>query len=270
MPFFGPNLRIEAGRVAGVGDEFGEFGEYFDSIFRRDWFDPGVVPLGRRAPAIRSPVGIAAPDIFPTVVVQSPTETEESVRTESVGPPTVDISEEVIDPDYRPEYQVSEREMRGPLIEFPNPFQNTRDTDWDAVYDQYVELNEEVEPVAVDWGDIARSAIGGIAGGLLDPVGIGSYTQGFFPGPTGLPTPVAGPPSQTAVVPQLGGGDMACGPTGPRYAKVCLATGAVTPLRRRRRRRLLTSSDLADLASLKAIVGGGAAMNSAVVKAVRR
>lgn len=48
-------------------------------------------------------------------------------------------------------------------------------------------------------------------------------------------------------------------------------TGEVKPCaKRRRRRRLLTASDLSDLASLKAIVGGGAAMNAAVVKAVRR
>lgn len=56
----------------------------------------------------------------------------------------------------------------------------------------------------------------------------------------------------------------------PRSVTVDTLTGKVTPCRRRRRRRLLTSSDLADLASLKAIVGGGAAMNAAVVKAVRR
>jgi len=43
----------------------------------------------------------------------------------------------------------------------------------------------------------------------------------------------------------------------------------ITPLRRRRRRRLLTSSDIKDLAALKAIVGG-AALQGAVVQAIRR
>lgn len=62
---------------------------------------------------------------------------------------------------------------------------------------------------------------------------------------------------------------VASAPT-PRTVTVDTQTGKVTPCKRRRRRRLLTSSDLADLASLKAIVGGGAAMNAAVVKAVRR
>jgi len=58
--------------------------------------------------------------------------------------------------------------------------------------------------------------------------------------------------------------------TPPSKVTVDTRTGQVTKCRRRRRRRLLTASDLSDLASLKAIVGGGAAMNAAVVKAVRR
>lgn len=60
-----------------------------------------------------------------------------------------------------------------------------------------------------------------------------------------------------------------CPPYGPKYAKICLATNEITPLRRRRRRRLLTSSDIKDLAALKAIVGG-AALQGAVVQAIRR
>jgi len=56
---------------------------------------------------------------------------------------------------------------------------------------------------------------------------------------------------------------------GPKFAKINLATKEITPLRRRRRRRLLTSSDIKDLAALKAIVGG-AALQGAVVQAIRR
>lgn len=56
---------------------------------------------------------------------------------------------------------------------------------------------------------------------------------------------------------------------GPKFAKINLATREITPLRRRRRRRLLTSSDIKDLAALKAIVGG-AALQGAVVQAIRR
>jgi len=60
-----------------------------------------------------------------------------------------------------------------------------------------------------------------------------------------------------------------CPPVGPKYVKVCVATGVASPLRRRRRRRLLTSSDIKDLSALKSIVGG-AALQGAVVQAVRR
>jgi len=67
----------------------------------------------------------------------------------------------------------------------------------------------------------------------------------------------------------MAGSCSTCPPNGPRYGKICLATGEVTPLRRRRRRKLVTASDLQGLASIKAIVGGGAAMNAAVVKALR-
>lgn len=38
--------------------------------------------------------------------------------------------------------------------------------------------------------------------------------------------------------------------------------------RRRRRRRLVTPTDLKDIAALKAIIGNGQALNSAVIKAV--
>ncbi len=159
--------------------------------------------------------------------------------------------------------------------------ERTRETDWDWVYDRYVVLNEpEIEvdvPVhqeIIDWGvDI----ISGVAGGILDPVGIGAAIQTRF-APSWLTTPgVTGIPSlgQQATLatptPVTAGATMehGCPPYGPKYGKICLATGVVTPLRRRRRRRLLTSSDIKDLSALKSIVGG-AALQAAVTQAVRR
>ena len=53
-----------------------------------------------------------------------------------------------------------------------------------------------------------------------------------------------------------------------RYVTLDRETGKIS-CKRRRRRRLLTNRDLADLASLKTITGGGAALNSAVIRAVR-
>ncbi len=84
------------------------------------------------------------------------------------------------------------------------------------------------------------------------------------PAPSGVPgqpTTVYGYTGGTAVT---SGGD--CG--NRRYVTLDRETGKIS-CKRRRRRRLLTNRDLADLASLKTITGGGAALNSAVIRAVR-
>lgn len=147
---------------------------------------------------------------------------------------------------------------------------NRAPTDWDRVYREYVVLNAPEADVGlfegVDWGSVA----GTIVGGLFDPFGAGAAVQTAFAPPQvvgGLQTvpQMGGPPGVQAMTPTSGG----CPPVGPKYAKICLATREITPLRRRRRRRLLTSSDIKDLAALKAIVGG-AALQGAVVQAIRR
>ena len=96
---------------------------------------------------------------------------------------------------------------------------------------------QESGDVAIDWGDVLGGALQDIASGLVGP------------SPAPFVGPVAPPPAQVIVDTR---------------------TGQVKPCRRRRRRRLLTDRDLADLASLKAIVGGGQAMNFAVTRAIRR
>lgn len=94
-------------------------------------------------------------------------------------------------------------------------------------------------PGAIDWGEF----ISGTAQDLISGyVGGGGATPGTAPG----------------------------GVAPPARVTVDTRTGKVSPCRRRRRRRLLTSSDLNDLAALKTIVGGGQALNGAVIKAVRR
>lgn len=121
------------------------------------------------------------------------------------------------------------------------------------------ESTTEGPSMAVDWGDIFGTALGGIASGISGP-----GTTTFFP-PS--PGPMVGAPGPVVATMQAG----ACGPQkGCRSYTYDSVTGEYKPCRRRRRRRLLTSSDLADLASLKAIIGGGGALNAAVVKAVRR
>lgn len=226
------------------------------------------------------------PEIFPTVEYSdSGVPAPSAVGDETVLPP-------VIDPEAGQTVTVFEEEVasRGPVS--PKP------TDWDEFYDRYVILNPEVpvpvfqpaevppsvpqggvaEPgtsqeeteVAIDWGDV----LGGVAKAIfpLPTAAIDLYqgynTPGFVAGPPATQGPSVGP-----AIPNLGGGMQgaaSCPPTGPKYAKVCLATGAVMPLRQRRRRRLLTSSDLSDLAALKALFGNSAGVQAALVKAVRR
>lgn len=94
--------------------------------------------------------------------------------------------------------------------------------------------------MATDWGDF-----------------ISQTTQDFITGFVG---------GGSTPAPTVGVGGVAP----PARVTVDTRTGAVTPCKRRRRRRLLTSSDLNDLAALKTIVGGGQALNGAVIKAVRR
>jgi hypothetical protein len=102
--------------------------------------------------------------------------------------------------------------------------------------------------MAIDWGAGASAVIdilqgqdpGGSSAGKYDVV----YDYGM-----GMPTG---------------------GVTGNGKVTVDTKTGKVTKCGRRRRRRLLTPTDLNDLAALKTIVGGGQAMNFAVMKAVRR
>jgi len=213
---------------------------------------------------------VAAPPIFPTVRVLP----SGSANEDSATPGIDALPSSVVDPEQNTQTTVYE-DVPGGIYE------TTRaPTDWDAVYDAYVILNPEVEEDVpfhegiIDWG---VEILGGVAGGILDPVGIGqaittAYSPSWLTQPTG--TTVTGVPSlgqQTSLTPvPVGATSMAaCPPTGPKYGKICLATGVVTPLRRRRRRRLLTSSDIKDLSALKSIVGG-AALQAAVTQAVRR
>lgn len=227
-------------------------------------------------PTFRFPVGSIQsprppPLIFPTVrVLPTPTPTGDGDSATPGDPKVSDASTEVIDPGFEPTTTVYETAPGG-IYET-----NRAPTDWERVYDEYVILNapealEEDVPFhgAIDWGEIA----GTVVGGLLDPFGAGAATTAFFNPPGVVPSATAPPPGPPVGVGITGVTGMAangaCPPTGPKYGKICLATGVITPLRRRRRRRLLTSSDIKDLSALKSIVGG-AALQGAVVQAVRR
>lgn len=231
------------------------------SPFGFDWNVP--VPVGALydifRPWIDPPARIGVPQI--------PVFTGPAITGDFVGP-VIGVAEvplsspaDVIDPDFRKTETVFE-DAPGGIYET-----NRAETDWDAYYDRFRELNEpEGAEVAIDWGEL----IGGVIGGIWDPFGAGAAVQTAF-NPPGVVAGLGGPGTvPTGITGVTGGAAVAgCGPTGPKYAKVCIATGVVTPLRRRRRRRLLTSSDIKDLSALKSIVGG-AALQGAVVQAVRR
>lgn len=156
--------------------------------------------------------------------------------------PTAVVS--VIDPESETSTTVFETAEPLPDVSYELPH---APTDWDAVYDEFVILNPEIfEPevvisappvispevvlnvptersekensVAIDWGDIASTAIG-------------SAFQGFFgdsaPGYGGNLTPTMYGQPQTI----------------PAKVTVDTRTGKVVPCRRRRRRKLLTESD---------------------------
>ena len=102
----------------------------------------------------------------------------------------------------------------------------------------------EENTVAVDWGQVAAGALGGLIG--TNPM---QYAPTFVP------------PAATTRDQWHYGVDSLGRPTGPNGKPRC----------RRRRRRLLTPTDLSDLAALQALVGkGSTALNMAVAKAVRR
>ncbi len=135
-------------------------------------------------------------------------------------------------------------------------------------------LDTEVTDVAIDWGGIVEWGLETLTGQQAWQT-LGAATPGINPmyaaaalpvpvpsGVPGQPTTIYGYKQGVAVTSQ---GDN-CG--NRRYVTLDRETGKIS-CKRRRRRRLLTNRDLADLASLKTITGGGAALNSAVIRAVR-
>ncbi len=123
---------------------------------------------------------------------------------------------------------------------------------------------DEEEPVGI-WTEIFNAGVdiiqgqqpGGIPFNALGPVFAAGTDVARPSGRAALPAsaaPIQMTPSQD------------CG--NRRYVTLDRQTGKIT-CKRRRRRRLLTNRDLADLASLKTITGGGAALNAAVIRAVR-
>ncbi len=142
---------------------------------------------------------------------------------------------------------------------------------WEPVYDSYggePEVGLDIGGI-IDWGLTTLS--GQQPWQAQSSLGFGpGVTPVFAAGTSMVPVPSGIPGQPTTITGYTGGravtnGDN-CG--NRRYVTLDRETGKIT-CKRRRRRRLLTNRDLADLASLKTVVGGGAALNSAVIRAVR-
>lgn len=144
------------------------------------------------------------------------------------------------------------------------------DVDWkNNIPETGVGVYTEEAPVAIDWGSLAGTVLSSYVGARYASSAPAMGIVAAQPSQTGLINQYTAPAVAPGVTPMQDGSCSTC-PTGsPRYSKICNATGEITPLRRRRRRRLFTSGDLSDIAALKALVGGGAALNAAVVKAMK-
>ncbi len=137
---------------------------------------------------------------------------------------------------------------------------------WGVEWDEFDQEPKEVEPVSV-WGDIFTGVVDTLQGqqwGGVQQQGFNAMGPAFAASSTQIPSGSAALPPSAA--PLMNGTGDTCG--NRRYVTLDRQTGKIT-CKRRRRRRLLTNRDLADLASLKTITGGGAALNAAVIRAVR-
>ncbi len=210
-------------------------------------------------------VPFGPPEIFPTVDVLPPRPTASVSVIPSAWDDTVVFEEE--DPqDYG---QVAFPRQAPVPVTFPRRAPTRVPVVISTQEPILPPADTEVEDVPLDWGGF----LGGVAQNYISTRFTPPAQNFGFAAPiTPAPTFDYSQPTVTTPVPQavpMANGCSTC-PTGsPRYSKICNATGEVTPLRRRRRRRLLTAGDLHDIASLKAIVGGGAALNAAVVKAMK-
>ncbi len=128
--------------------------------------------------------------------------------------------------------------------------------------------------MAVDWGSILQSAVGGAyqaaIGQLPTPYGVPSMEFGPATMAVAATGGIQGPPEtrQTMIQPN-------CGPVtttkpGPRYLTYDCHTGEFIQRRRRRRKRLLTQGDQHDLGVIVAMFGKGAAGQIALAAAVKR
>jgi len=169
--------------------------------------------------------------------------------------PFVPANVPVIDPGYLPKRTESESAASDPMEE--------EVAFWDDLGSGIGGFIGDVASAWVSSGSIFGSPATAAPAGRIAPSGPGYQAYRGIPlsTATAVPAPIRSAPMQDQGT---------CPPPNARYLRYNCQTGELSKIPRRRRRRLLTSSDLKDLAALKAIVGGGAKMDGAIVAAVRR
>jgi uncharacterized protein YcfJ len=267
MPIvFGTN-RIEPGRSPG-GDREGSFGGIFDRFFAPSQFYRAAIPVGMRQRAPRPFEVSPKNEAISPLVVQPPRVTTTEVYAQAprapAVPPPAQSPAYVIDPDFRPEFIYAEEDSPpepggvqwSPMAAVPDfvPFPRRRsvlDTPEQNAYDVFVEsANQENQPMAIDWGDVAGNVLGTIAGGLFDPFGMESGVRSLVAGATS-----GGAPNYSTL-------------TAPTKVTVDTRTGKITACRRRRRRAIITQGDLNRLFQI-ATLPNNQNVRIALAKAVR-
>ncbi len=264
-----------AGGIADLFPEYDYASDFFYPSIARPWSGVSPNSLGVSLGNLDRNLGftgVLAAGIFLPKIPSEYTGTEEGDIDEPVnGNGTSDSTDPslpgyVIDPRSRPEWVTMETQFPTPAP-YPPPVRLPSQ----SVPELIPEL-EEVTDVA--WTDIITAGIGAIGQYQAQEQAFGFAQQvAAAQAAPSINQQIFGAADET--VPTNGAGNMmagncsTCPPNGPRYGKICIATGEITPLRRRRKKKLLTNSDLSCIAALKALVGGGAALNAAVVKAMR-
>ncbi len=198
--------------------EFDWFWGTISGVFEGDQYGTGPIPMPRPPPVISE-----IPDTWEEYEAQYPEYFEPILETRPGRTP---------DPYPQP-------------VALPSPEQLPAEPD-------------EEEPVAHDWGHLARQFIGDVSGSVFGDTSA-APAAGYAPAQTMAQT--------SAWLAQGGGAKAADGcdgmawsggtpPKGYKVVNYC-GQGVLRKIRRRRRRRILSASDAADIATIVGLVGKG-------------
>ncbi len=261
-PLLGTSFGVLPGLVAGRQAKIwfpGEFNAANLSVAiaargRQSWATPDPPPIDFGIPTV--PVVLSQPEFYPEPSVQV---RPIFARPMGGGPSPVPRKTVVVEGTST----VIEEHPEG---DFPAGSIFAPGAPWGGGVSSDLDVDEQPEEQNVGlWTELFSAGVDVLQGQYDMPTyGIGGPSSFVAtPAVSNIPSGRAAlPPGAAPVI----GAANECG--NRRYVTLDRQTGRVS-CKRRRRRRLLTNRDLADLASLKTITGGGAALNAAVIRAVR-